>query len=200
MQWSDDLECGPNAAAGAEARYRAGDPDRWCRRFGSICVLTACTPYRRTNANCDRRRTRPVGGSAGSALGSDLTDLYANVADAAPQGANCGDRAIRTCLRPPPPIRLTLISQLTRLRMPSMAPSQQAVAVTQAHGVDIVYVDVAGTLGFCGTRHWRPGSFHQRPPPIQDAFHPNAAGYRLCRCHLSRTAKRMAKTDKRSWS
>ena len=81
MHWREDLRRGGHPAGCAESRYTAGDPDRWCRRFGFICRVDRV--YTGTQAQCLVRSAKQA--KVAVQLGSDLTDLYAEVAEAAPR-------------------------------------------------------------------------------------------------------------------
>jgi lysophospholipase L1-like esterase len=105
-------------------------------------------------------------------LGSDLTDMYAQVANEAPK-ALIVVTGYPQLLEPTAPLDPNLISAFRLATDALNATIRQAVAA-QAPGVNIVYVDVTAAFeghGIGGSK----GLFIN--PSGADAFHPNAAGY-----------------------
>jgi lysophospholipase L1-like esterase len=111
-----------------------------------------------------------------SALDRPLTDLYAQLGDAAPNA-----RVVVTgypllfALIPGDPneaIKAEINKETTDLN----CVIERAVTAAQGTGVNIVYVDV--TVAFAGHEIGGPLVPFLNPPGHPDAFHPNAAGYR----------------------
>jgi lysophospholipase L1-like esterase len=148
--------------------------------LGLSRVLTACTavpPVDCEDAINDALALLVVGPGGESVLGGRLKDLYADIADAAPKAlvVVTGYPLLFTPALSDPNLAIKL--QINAATAALNATIQQAVAVTPGAGVDIVYVDVAGTPGFEG--HGIGGTdpfINNLPDP--NAFHPNAAGYR----------------------
>jgi len=109
------------------------------------------------------------------ALGSDLTDLYAEVADEAPRAliVVTGYPHLLEAKAPFPP---DLIAALNFATDELNRTIREAVAAADATGVNIVYVDVTDAFAGHGIGGTVPPPFINAPPSA-DAFHPNAAGY-----------------------
>lgn len=106
-------------------------------------------------------------------LGSRLTDLYTDVADAAPK-ALIVVSGYPHLLEPTAPVDPALIAALNFATDELNRTIREAVAAAHATGVNIVYVDV--TAAFEG--HGIGGNKELFINPSgKDAFHPNAAGY-----------------------
>jgi lysophospholipase L1-like esterase len=108
-------------------------------------------------------------------LGSDLVDLYADVADAAPRARIVVTGYPRLFEPAPGAPNAAIIDLINESTDALNRTIQQAVAAAYASGVNIVYVDVTAAF----EEHGIGGS---KKPFINasgvDAFHPNAAGYR----------------------
>jgi lysophospholipase L1-like esterase len=125
-----------------------------------------------------------VGPGGESVLGGLLTDLYADVANAAPKAlvvVTGYPLLFESPALNDPDADIKL--QINQATAALNATIRQAVAVTHATGVDIVYVDV--TVEFAGHGIGAaPELLFINPPVLDrpdlglpDAFHPNAAGY-----------------------
>jgi lysophospholipase L1-like esterase len=142
--------------------------------LGLSAVLTVCSdPTRTMDCLAVIRNVREV---LLPALGGDLTDLYAEVAGAAPKARIVVTGYPRLFEPTAPPYNPTLIAAINAAIDQLNTTIQQAVTDTQSPDVDIVYIDVAGTAGFAGHGIGGPVPFiNDLPDP--NAFHPNAAGY-----------------------
>ena len=112
------------------------------------------------------------------ALGGDLRDLYAEVADEAPRAliVVTGYPHLLEATAPFPP---DLIAALNFATDELNRTIREAVAGADATGVNIVYADVIDA--FAGHGIGGPLAPFINPPGNADAFHPNAAGYRAYR-------------------
>jgi len=152
--------------------------------LGLSQVLAACTAVPPTPTQCQIEINRalgllvvPPGGE--SVLGGRLTDLYAEVADAAPNAliVVTGYPLLFELIEGDP--ALALKTQINNATAALNLTIETAVESAQNSGVNIVYVDV--TAAFDG--HGIGGSgvpFINPPPPVgtaREAFHPTAAGY-----------------------
>jgi lysophospholipase L1-like esterase len=145
--------------------------------LGLSRVLAACSPG--PSDECQGAIDEALGllvVPPGVLLGR-LTDLYADIADAAPKAriVVTGYPLLFTPALTDP--NLTLKLQINEATAALNATIRQAVIDTQSPNVDIVYVDVSGTPGFAG--HGIGGTdpfINDLPDP--NAFHPNADGYR----------------------
>jgi GDSL-like Lipase/Acylhydrolase family len=143
-------------------------------------VATACLTG--TLEACQREIARvqlllgfcPVNPEAPSALDGPLTDLYAQVANAAPNAlvVVTGYPLLFELISGDPnePIKAEINDATTAL---NCVIERAVTAAQKATGADIVYVDV--TSRFMGHGIGSPVSFINATGP--DAFHPDAAGY-----------------------
>jgi lysophospholipase L1-like esterase len=144
-------------------------------------VATACmtgTPEDCLMKIAAARALLPAQPGGPSVLGSRLVSLFAEVADAAPK-ARIVVTGYPLLFRPPAlgtpnPDIINAINLATVLLNDAI---KQAVEATRATGVDIVYVDV--TVAFTGHGIGGPLIPFINPPGSAEAFHPNAAGYRV---------------------
>jgi lysophospholipase L1-like esterase len=154
--------------------------------LGLSAVLTACTPGASDACtaainNALALLAVPPGGE--SVLFGRLTDLYADIADAASHKALIVVTGYPLLFSPVPDdpnlaIKLQINAATTALN----ATIQQAVAATRATGVNIVYVDVVPA--FLG--HGIGGAvpfINALPDP--NAFHPNDLGYQAYAAAIS---------------
>jgi lysophospholipase L1-like esterase len=143
-------------------------------------VATACTtgtpPACQTAIN-NALALLAVGPGGESVLGSRLTDLYAEAADAAPKA-----RVVVTgypyLFEPPSPSdpNAAITAAINNATTALNATIRQAVTATHVTGVNIVYVDVTAAFAKHGIGA-EPHLLFIKPAGA-DAFHPNAAGYR----------------------
>jgi lysophospholipase L1-like esterase len=129
------------------------------------------------------------------ALGSDLTDLYAEVADEAPRAliVVTGYPHLLEATAPFPP---DLIAALNSATDELNRTIREAVDAADDAGVNIVYVDVIEAFVGHGIGGTVPPPFINAPAPNVDApFHPNAAGYNAYADAIS-AALRRAWVDK----
>jgi lysophospholipase L1-like esterase len=142
-------------------------------------VLTACSavpPVDCEDAINDALALLAVPSGGESVLGGRLTDLYADIADAAPKALIIVTGYPLLFSPAPSDPDLAIKLQINAATAALNATIRQAVAVTNAAGANIVYVDVTGTPGFQGHGIGSAVPFINATGP--DAFHPNAAGYR----------------------
>ena len=107
-------------------------------------------------------------------LGGRLTNLYAQVADAAPNALIVVTGYPYLFEIVPGDPAATLKAQVNNAIMGLNLTIQQAVAAAQAADVNIVYVDVTEAFAKHGIGSEEPFINAEGP----DAYHPNAAGYR----------------------
>ena len=131
-------------------------------------VLTACTAVPPTD--CDAAILRAL--SMLPKLRGDLTELYADVAEAAPK-ARIVVTGYPHLFEPVPPLFTAINAAIDQLN----AAIRDAVSVTQDADVNIHYVDVIAEFAGHGIGSTTP--FINAPvPPNDEAFHPNADGYK----------------------
>ena len=107
-------------------------------------------------------------------LRGDLTDLYADVAEAAPK-ARIVVTGYPHLFEPVP--RSVALHAINAAIDQLNATIRDAVSVTQDADVNIHYVDVIAE--FAGHGIGSTDAFHQPPvPPNDEAFHPTADGYK----------------------
>lgn len=127
-------------------------------------LLTVCT---QTPANCQDEINKRL--ALLPALGSDLTDLYAEVANAAPK-ALVVVTGYPHLFEPANPLFAAINAAIDQLNI----TIKRAVAAADPTGENIVYVDVTAAFATHGIGSTTP---FINAPPSADAFHPNAAGY-----------------------
>jgi lysophospholipase L1-like esterase len=143
-------------------------------------VLAACTAG--TQAQCQTAITNAFAllsascGGGSEELLSRLTDLYAEVADAAPNAliVVTGYPLLFELVQGDP--NLVLKTQINNATAALNCTIQKAVAAAQASGINIVYVDVTHAFD----RHGIGSSeelFINPPGTGTNAFHPTPAGY-----------------------
>jgi lysophospholipase L1-like esterase len=142
-------------------------------------VLAACTAG--TQARCQTAITNALAllsascGGGSEELLSRLTDLYAEVADAAPNAliVVTGYPLLFELVQGDP--NLVLKTQINNATAALNCTIQKAVAAAHASGINIVYVDVTQAFD----RHGIGGSEEFINPPGTgiNAFHPTPAGY-----------------------
>jgi lysophospholipase L1-like esterase len=140
--------------------------------LGLSAVLTACTSG--TQAQCLEAIGGAIGGDALVELRIDLTNLYAEVADAAPRAhivVTGYPHLFATAAPVDPVIRDAINSAIDALNR-----TIEAAVNAQPTGVDIVYVDVVDAFGEHGIGGVLP-PFINPPGPTAEAFHPTADGY-----------------------
>jgi lysophospholipase L1-like esterase len=109
-------------------------------------------------------------------LGGHLTDLYALVAEAAPNALIVVTGYPYLFEQPAEgDPNAAIITQINDATTALNATIQQAVATTRATGVNIVYIDVTGSEEFGGHGIGSAEPFINSTGP--DAFHPNIQGY-----------------------
>jgi lysophospholipase L1-like esterase len=128
-------------------------------------LLTVCT---QTPANCQDEITMRL--ALLPALGSDLTDLYAEVALAAPK-ARIVVTGYPHLFEPVNPLFTAINAAIDQLN----STIEQAVSVANGADVNIHYVDV--TEEFAGHGIGADPSLLFITPAGPEAFHPTAAGY-----------------------
>jgi lysophospholipase L1-like esterase len=133
-------------------------------------VLTACTTE--TQLECLTAIEVASGGLV--QLGIDLTNLYAEVADAAPRAriVVTGYPHLFASDAPVDPV----IRDAINAAIDALNDTIEAAVDAQPTDVDIVYVDVVGAFGDHGIGGERP-AFINPPGPTAEAFHPTADGY-----------------------
>ena len=153
--------------------------------LGLSQVLAACTAVPPTPTECQTEINRalgllvvPPGGQ--SVLEGRLTDLYAEIADAAPNAliVVTGYPLLFKLIQGDP--ALAFKTQINNATTALNLTIQKAVADAQAAGINIVYVDVTGPEAFGGHGIGSEVPFINPPPPLgttTEAFHPTAAGY-----------------------
>ena len=146
--------------------------------LGLSGVLAACTPgpseqCRMAIDNALAQLVVPPGGE--SILGASLTDLYAEVADAAPNAliVVTGYPLLFTIDDDDP--LADLKREINAATVALNATIEAAVKSAQADGIKIVYVDVTDDFAGHGIGSEKP--FINLPGTGIGAFHPNAAGY-----------------------
>src|SRR5215218_2040587 len=146
--------------------------------LGLSGVLAACTPgpseqCRMAIDNALAQLVVPPGGE--SILGASLTDLYAEVAAAAPNAliVVTGYPLLFTIDDDDP--LADLKREINAATVALNASIEAAVKSAQADGINIVYVDV--TDDFAGHGIGSEETFINLPGTGIGAFHPNAAGY-----------------------
>jgi lysophospholipase L1-like esterase len=141
-------------------------------------VATACLPGPSDACDMEIARVRGLLGvcpGGTSALDSPLTDLYAQLVDAAPNALVVVTGYPELIELIPGDPNLAIKAAINVATTTLNCVIERAVTATQkATGADIVYVDVNSQ--FTGHRIGSPVSFIN-PPGDPDAFHPNAAGY-----------------------
>jgi lysophospholipase L1-like esterase len=150
--------------------------------LGLARVLAACTAVPPTECQTEINRALallavPPGGE--SVLGGRLTDLYAQVTDAAPNAliVVTGHPLLFELVQGDPD--LALKTQINNAAAALNLTIKTAVESAQNSGVNIVYVDV--TKQFEGHGIGSTDDPYINAPgeiPSQEDFHPNAAGYR----------------------
>jgi lysophospholipase L1-like esterase len=151
--------------------------------LGVSTVATTCTT--RPQAECEAAINNaiallvvPPGGEG--VLGGRLTDLYADVADAAPN-ARIVVTGYPLLFEPLPTTdpKAAIIRAINEATIALNETIEQAVAVTRDADVNIRYVDV--TAAFAGHGIYSTDAFINPPDPLKptdpNAFHPNADGY-----------------------
>ena len=138
--------------------------------LGLSAVLAACTTG--TQAQC--LAAIDVASSGLLQLGSDLTHLYAEVADAAPRAriVVTGYPHLFASTAPFDPVIIGGINSA----IDALNATIEGAVDAQPTGVDIVYVDVVDAFGEHGIGGELP-AFINDPGPTAEAFHPTAAGY-----------------------
>jgi lysophospholipase L1-like esterase len=149
--------------------------------LGLLQVLAACTAVPPTPTECQTEINRALALLAvtegESVLGGSLTELYAGVADAAPNAliVVTGYRLLFELVQGDP--NFDLKAQINRATAALNLTIKTAVESAQDDGVNIVYVDV--TEQFKGHGIGSDDPFINGPDAgFPEAFHPNAAGYR----------------------
>jgi lysophospholipase L1-like esterase len=147
--------------------------------LGLSAVLTACTTGTQTDCLAEILRVQALLGvcpGGESALDSPLTDLYAEVANAAP-------KALVVVTGYPllfePPVdpndpNAAIIAAINKATTDLNCVIERAVDAADPTGENIVYVDVTEAFAEHGIGSTTP---FINAPPSADAFHPNAAGY-----------------------
>jgi lysophospholipase L1-like esterase len=150
--------------------------------LGLSAVLTACTTG--TQLQCLTAIEVASGGLV--QLDIDLTDLYAEVADAAPRAHIVVTGYPHLFASPPAPpfdpvIAAAINSAIDALNATIREAAANAAEETDA---DIVYVDVVDAFGQHGIGGESP-PFITPPGTTTEAFHPTAAGYDAYRDAIS---------------
>jgi lysophospholipase L1-like esterase len=140
--------------------------------LGLSAVLTACTTG--TQAQCLAAIDAASGGLV--QLGSDLTDLYAEVADAAPRARIVVTGYPHLFASPSTAPFDPVIMGAINSAIDALNATIEGAVDAQPTGVDIVYVDVVDAFGEHGIGGELP-AFINDPGPTAEAFHPTAAGY-----------------------
>jgi lysophospholipase L1-like esterase len=149
--------------------------------LGLSAVLTACTTG--TQAQC--LVAIDVASRGLVQLGSDLTDLYAEMADAAPRAriVVTGYPHLFASTAPSPPFDPVIIGAINSA-IDALNATIDGAVIAQPTGVDIVYVDVVDAFGDHGIGGAAP-AFINPPGPTAEAFHPTADGYDAYRDAIS---------------
>ena len=109
------------------------------------------------------------------ALGSDLTDLYAEVGVAAPKALILVTGYPHLFASAPPPPYDPVVAAAVNSAIDQLNQTIEDAVDAQPASVHIVYVGVTGVFGEHGIGGELPPFIN--PPGTADAFHPNAAGY-----------------------
>jgi lysophospholipase L1-like esterase len=146
--------------------------------LGLSTVLTACTTG--TQLQCLTAIEVASGGLV--QLGIDLTDLYAEVADAAPRAriVVTGYPHLFASGAPFDPVIIGAINSA----IDALNATIEGAVNAQPTGVDIVYVDVVDAFGEHGIGGELP-PFINDPGPTAEAFHPTADGFDAYRDAIS---------------
>jgi lysophospholipase L1-like esterase len=145
---------------------------------GVLAACTTGTPEECQAAIANAFALLAVGPGGQSVLGGRLTDLYANVATAAPKALIVVTGYPLLFEQPAssdPNAAIKL--QINEATAALNATIQEAVAVTHDTGVNIVYVDVTEEFAGHGIGVDDPRLLFINPTG-PEAFHPTAAGYR----------------------
>jgi lysophospholipase L1-like esterase len=140
--------------------------------LGLSAVLTACTTG--TQAQCLAAIDAASGGLV--QLGSDLTNLYVEVADAAPRARIVVTGYPHLFASPSTAPFDPVIMGAVNSAIDALNDTIEAAVDAQPTRVDIVYVDVVDAFGEHGIGGEAP-AFINDPGPTAEAFHPTAAGY-----------------------
>ena len=147
--------------------------------LGLSAVLAACTAGTPTQCQAAIQsafRLLPASCGGDSELGDRLTDVYAAVAAAAPNGLIVVTGYPLLFELVPGDPDLAIKAQINAATTLLNCAIEKAVADAQATGVNIVYVDV--TAAFAGHGIGGTGVPFINPPGTGiEAFHPTAAGY-----------------------
>jgi lysophospholipase L1-like esterase len=137
-------------------------------------VAATCTTPGVTAAQCIAKIQDAVAPAQLQALGSDLIDLYGEVAEAAP-GARIVVTGYPHLFDPAPGSpNAAIITALNAATDQLNATIKHAVTVAQNADVNIRYVDVTAEFAGHGALSTKP---FINPPGTEAAFHPNVLGY-----------------------
>jgi lysophospholipase L1-like esterase len=140
--------------------------------LGLSTVLTACT----TGTQLQCLTAIEIASRGLVQLDIDLTNLYAEVADAAPKALIVVTGYPHLFASTPAPPFDPVIAAAINSAIDALNDTIEDAVNEQPPGVDIVYVDATGAFGEHGIGG-APPAFINPPSPTAEAFHPTADGY-----------------------